>query len=126
MATPNGTVSFDAGGEAHTLRFTTNALCLFEQRSGMTQLEAAQELAFAKDTPLGVSAKTLRALYWAGTGKGDMTLEQAGDLVDSIGRREAVRIAIEAFDAAFPEAEKDDKDKDGDKDGDHPPKAAAG
>jgi hypothetical protein len=121
-ATNNGTVSFDADGQAHTLRFTTNALCLFEQRSGMTQLEAAQELAFAKDTPLGVSAKTLRALYWAGADKGGMTLEQAGDLVDTIGRREAVRIAIEAFDAAFPDAEDGDQGKNGE----NPPLAAAG
>lgn len=118
MATPDGTVTFDANGKQRALRFTTNALCLLEDRSKLSQFEVAQELAFAKDTPLGVSAKTLRALFWAGAAGGDLTLEQAGDLVDAVGKREAVRLAIEAFDAAFPDAEAADTE--------NPPTAAAG
>ena len=105
---PLGIVTFDVAGAPHALRFTINALCLLEDRAKLTQFEVAQELAFAKDTPLGVSATTLRALYWAGCDKGGLTLEQAGDLIDQLGKRVAVSHAIAAFDAAFPDAEASD------------------
>ncbi len=102
MAAVTGAVTFDGGGKPRSLRFTTNALCLLEDRINLTTLEVGRELAFGKQMPLAVSKKTLRAIYWAGCG--DLTLDEAGDLIDSIGQARAVELAIEAYDAAFPDA----------------------
>jgi hypothetical protein len=120
MATPDGRVAFEAAGKSETLHFTTNRLCALEDKVGLTTIEVASELALGKTQPLGVSKRTLRGLYWAGAG--ERTLGEAGDLVDAIGHHRAVAIAIEAFDAAFPDAEDGDK-KDADQ---NPPIAAAG
>lgn len=107
MATPAGAVAFEANGKSETLQFTTNRLCSLEDQTRLTTLEVATELALGKTQPLGISKKTLRALFWAGCGDGNMTQAEAGDLVDLIGHGRAVSLAIEAFDAAFPEAVED-------------------
>lgn len=120
MATVTGIVSFDAGGVARRLHFTTNRLCALEDQSGLTSLEVATELALGKAQPLGVSKKTLRALFWAGVADGDMTMAQAGDLVDAVGHKRAVELVIEAFDAAHPDLAEDDR-----KEGEDRPRAAA-
>lgn len=123
MATPTGAVRFDAGEVNRALQFTTNRLCILEEQTRLTTLEVATELALGKSQPLGVSKTTLRALFWAGCDDGGMTQREAGELVDLIGHKRAVSLAIEAFDAAFPdeeEAKGDDKVDTG------PPAAAAG
>lgn len=122
MATVTGIVSFDAGGVARRLQFTTNRLCALEDHCGLSSLEVATELALAKTQPLGASKKTLRALFWAGIGDGDMTLAQAGDVIDQVGHKRAVEIAIEAFDAAHPDLA-DEEEQEG---ADRPRDAAAG
>jgi len=124
MATATGKVSFDADGVAHTLQFTTNRLCLLEDKLGLTTLEIATELALAKSEPLSASARTLRGLFWAGAGGGNMTMAEAGDLVDAIGRPSAVALAIAAFDAAFPDTEEGERKDAGE--GENPPSGAAG
>ena len=121
MATPLGVVSFEAGGKAYQMQFTTNRLCTLEEKSGLTSLDVATELALAKSQPLGCSKKTLRALFWAGVGDGSITLGEAGDLVDAIGHRRAIEIATDAFDAAHPDLAEDDG-----KVGDRPLDAVAG
>lgn len=110
MAAPNGTVIFEAGGRQRALRFTTNALCMLEEKTGSTVLAIAGEIEY------GVSMETLRAMIWAGVGGGDLTLAQAGDLIDEVGIRDATAFARDAFAAAFPAAEPSD--------GENPPKAA--
>ncbi len=105
MATATGAVAFEADGVAHVMRFTTNRLCNLEDRTKMSTIEVATELALGRDQHLGVSASTLRALVWAGLGNADTTLAQAGDLVDAVGAKHMVAIVIEAFDAAFPDDE---------------------
>lgn len=124
MATPTGKVSFDADGVAHTLQFTTNRLCLLEDKLGLTTLEIATELALAKSEPLSASARTIRGLFWAGVGSGQTTMEQAGDLIDRVGRPRAVALAIEAFDAAFPDTEEGEPKSAGE--GENPQSGAAG
>ncbi|TZG26507.1 hypothetical protein [Sphingomonas montanisoli] len=99
MAAPNGAVPFEAGGKARQLRFSTNALCLLEERLEVTTLAVATELEF------GVSMRTLRGLFWAGCGEADMTLASAGDMIDELGAAKAVALAKDAYSAAFPIAE---------------------
>ena len=122
MATPTGIVSFEADGRAHALQFTTNQLCALEEKSSLSTLEVATELALAKSQPLGISKRTLRALFWAGVDGGTLTIDAAGALIDAIGHARAVSIAIEAFDAAHPDLADEEK-KGGD---DRPRDAAAG
>ena len=110
MALPDGTVTFEVGGETKRLRFTINALCALEEKTGSNVLQIAGELSY------GVSMATLRAMFWAGMVGGNLTLEQAGDLIDNIGVARARVIAGEAFAATFPVADEDDNK--------NPPKAA--
>lgn len=108
MATVTGVVAFEAAGAAHTLQFSTNRLCLLEEKVGLSTFEVATELALGRDQRLAVSAKTLRALVWAGLGKGDMTLAEAGNIIDAVGQKRMLAIVIDAFDGAFPEEEEGD------------------
>lgn len=105
MASVTGVVAFEAAGIARTMQFTTNRLCLLEDRTKLSTIEVATELALGRDQHLGVSAKTLRALVWAGLGNTDATLAEAGDIIDQVGAKRMVDIVIEAFDAAFPDEE---------------------
>lgn len=115
MATFEGRVAFEATGAQRWLHFTTNALCALEDQLGANALEIAAEI----DT--GVSFRTLRAMFWAGVGDAKMTLAQAGDLIDQVGKTEAARVAREAFKASF-----DAADDAGATDEARPPEAAAG
>lgn len=115
MATPDGTVSFEAQGKSRTLRFTVNALCLLEDKTEKTTLEIATELQF------NPHITTIRAMFWAACGDHGLTLAQIGDMIDDMGLPVAIEKAREAFTAAFPD--KDDSEKAGDA---RPPKAAAG
>jgi len=124
MATVTGAVAFEAAGVAHTMQFTTNRLCLLEDRTKLSTIEVATELALGRDQHLGVSAKTLRALVWAGLGKTDATLAEAGDIVDQVGAKRMVGIVIEAFDAAFPDEEEGEPKTAGEDA--NPPSGAAG
>lgn len=103
MATPEGSVFFEAGGKRRSLRFTTNALCLAEEHLGKRTIEIATEL------EIGVSMQTLRALFWAATDDRSITLAQAGDLIDEVSVASARKLAMDAFSAAFPDAEADDR-----------------
>lgn len=114
MASPDGKVTFEAGGHARTLQFTTNRVCLLEDKLGKTTLDVATELQF--NPRMG----TIRAMLWAGLGEGDMTLEAAGGIIDEIGKAKATGLVREAFAAAFPKPEENVEG------GENPPGAAAG
>jgi hypothetical protein len=113
MATPDGKVTFEAGGRTRTLQFTINRLCLLEDKLGKTTLDVATELQF------NPSMNTVRALFWAGLGESDLTLTDAGDLAFSMGMAAATSVVREAFAAAFPAPE-------GKEGAANPPVAAAG
>jgi hypothetical protein len=113
MGSPIGKVTFEAGGSTRSLQFTTNALCLAEERSGKRIIEIATEL------ELGVSMSTLRVLFWAAGNDREASLAQVGDLIDEIGVSKARQLALDAFAAAFPVEE-------GGEATDHPRDAAAG
>ena len=116
MATPDGKVAFEAGGRGYVLQFTTNRVCLLEDRLEKTTLDIATELQF------NPQMKTVRAIMWAGLGDGDLTLAEVGDLMDLLGKAKAVKLAKEAFDAGFPEPETEKKAEGAA----NPPGAAAG
>lgn len=116
MATPDGRVAFEAGGRTRVLHFTTNRVCLLEDKTGRTPLDLAIEI------EMNPKVSTIRAMFWAGLGEGDMTLEAAGALMDEIGRTNAIQYARDAFHAAFPP--RDDGERAGDDA--NPQTAAAG
>lgn len=117
MATANGTVHYEVDGQAMTLRLSTNALCALEDQTKLTPIEIASELQF------GISNATLRALFWSGSGDPKMTLGAAGDLIDRIGKRHAVKLAKEAWEAAHP-APDEIEDAEGKEKAENPPNAA--
>jgi hypothetical protein len=114
MATPDGKVTFEAGGRPRVLQFTTNRLCLLEDKVDKPTLDIALELSVSP------SIRTIRAMLWAGLGEGDMTLAAAGEIMDELGKSEAIALVRDAFAAAFPEQT---EGKEGEA---HPPVAAAG
>lgn len=90
-----GGVTFDAGGKPRELRFSTNALCRLEERAGKSLQDVLAETAEG-----GRRTVAFRLLMWAGLG--DVTLEDAGEIMDEIGMAETDRIIAAALRAAFP------------------------
>ena len=113
MATPDGKVTFEAAGVTHTLQFTTNALCMLEEKLGKTTVEIATEMHF------NPGIVTTRAMFWAALGDHSKTLAQIGDLIDQVGPLKATNLAKAAYAAAFPELQEEAGEA-------NPPPAAAG
>ena len=90
-----GGVSFDALGKPFELRFTTNAICRVEEKSGQS-LEAL----LADTAVSGKRTLAFRTLLWAAIG--GITLETAGEIMDEIGPVEVDRILAEGLRLAFP------------------------
>ncbi len=105
-----GSVTLTVGEAEHSLRFTTNAIVLFEETYGQnfTAVES-----FARSVDVGsVSFRCLRALIYAGlSDSADITLKQAGAIIDEVGFPKAMGAALEAVQAAFPEPEQKPGDK---------------
>lgn len=111
MANPlRGEASFEVDGKTHTVRFNWNAAAAYEEKSGRNLSEALVDLARER-----LSARSLRAMLWAGLtefdDKSDLTLADAGRLLDKLGRREAQRIMGVALRYFFPELEEADPPK---------------
>ena len=90
-----GGVTFDALGQPFELRFTTNAICRVEERSGKSL-----ESLLADTSSDGKRTLAFRTLLWAGIG--GITLETAGEIMDEIGFAEVDRILAESLRQAFP------------------------
>lgn len=90
-------VEFEAHGKVRLLRYGTNALCRIETATGQGITEAAKRLQG------DVSLSDLRLFWWAGLG--DVTMDQAGDLMDEVGFDRAGELIGKAFTLAFPEAQ---------------------
>ena len=103
MSNPHrGEASFELDGKKYRLRFSWNAAAEFEEPAGRSFYDAADALAAGR-----LSVRTLRAMLWAGLQEHhpELTLREAGVLIERIGQVEAwplVRRAIEYF---FPPAE---------------------
>ncbi|EBA11794.1 hypothetical protein [Roseobacter sp. CCS2] len=102
-----GTVTLNVGDQEHRLRFTTNAIVLFEETYGQN-FTAVEN--FARGVDVGsVSFRCLRALIYAGLSDStDTTLRGAGQVIDDVGFPQAMSAALEAVRFAFPEPDKTD------------------
>jgi hypothetical protein len=90
-----GGVTFDALGKPREFKFTTNAICRLEERAGKSLQDVLADTAEG-----GRRMVAFRLLMWAGLG--DLTLDDAGDIMDDIGLAEADRIIAEGLKLAFP------------------------
>lgn len=98
-------VSFAYGGETLNYKISTNALCRFEDLMGETMLRAADHLSVAgQGDGLDTDFRRLRAMFWAGLPT-TITVEDAGDMVDDLGKSEVVEIISKGLALAFPDAE---------------------
>ena len=97
-----GEASFEAGGRTYHLKYDWNAAAEFEEAAGRPLSDALLDVAREK-----LSAKSLRAMLWAGLQEHhpEVTLKEAGRLIDRIGRREAQRVMGVALRYFFPELE---------------------
>lgn len=105
MANPHtGERSFEVGGATYTLRFTVNALCELEDAVG----SSVSELGAALADPTRARVKLMRALLWAGLRDRhpQLTIEDAGALLDDGGAQRIMPLVAEAFSLAFPAPEK--------------------
>lgn len=93
-----GGVTFEAGGKAYSLRYTTNALCRLEEASGKP---IGSLLSGMQDG--GMSIATVRLVLWAGVSPA-VTVDHAGDMIDELGIDAVSDLITKAMEAAFPEA----------------------
>ena len=93
-----GAITFKASGEERTIRFTTNAMCRYQEEKGETLMQAVDALQKKPD-----DFPRLRRLFSVGVP--GLSEEEAGDLMDDIGIMEATKLIGRAFDAAFPAPE---------------------
>ena len=102
-----GEVALDAGERSLTLRFDINALCELEGAVG----EPAQVF-LAKVQKVGQTGLTqLRAIVWAGLRyyHPELSMRDAGDVIDEAGPRASYAAFVAAINAAFPDEVKTEK-----------------
>lgn len=101
MANPlKGEVPITIGGTSYVLKLSYNALCDVEQSMGQKAPEIIREVGTGSWT-------AARALFCAALrhSKPDLTLEQAGELIQSMGMKASTEALTNAFTAAFGEKE---------------------
>lgn len=96
MSKANGKVKLN---EELYLKYTTNALVEFEDETGQEFMVVAANMEKGK-----VSFKMLRALVWAGLidCDEDITVKQAGNIIDDVGFEKTLEKAMDAIQAMFP------------------------
>lgn len=100
MANPHkGEVEFESGERSYTLRFSANAICEMEDALG----RGVAEIGALLGNPETLHMKHVRAVFWAGLQeKHKMTLDEAGEIITSIGLARVIELIGRAFEAAFP------------------------
>lgn len=102
MANANrGEVEIEVDGKKYVLRFSANALCDLEDALGMSILQITSMIS----DPAQIRMKMVRALLWAGLREKhpDLTILQAGDIVQELSLSGAFSVIEDAFKKAFPE-----------------------
>lgn len=89
--------SFSINKRQYTLTFTTNALCAFEDVSGVPIIQVADA------DQMG--ATRLRQLVWAGLSHEKLSLDEAGEIIDALGFEKASKLVGNAMEKAFPAAQ---------------------
>ena len=103
MGNPHrGEATFEVDGKQYRVRFSWNAAAVYEETAGRPLSDALLDVARER-----FSAKSLRAMLWAGLQDEheDVTLKDAGRLIDKMGRKEAQRVMGVALRYFFPELE---------------------
>ena len=97
-----GEATFEVDGKQYRVRFSWNAAAVYEETAGRPLSDALLDVARER-----FSAKSLRAMLWAGLQDEheDVTLKDAGRLIDKMGRKEAQRVMGVALRYFFPELE---------------------
>ena len=107
MANPyRGESTCEVEGRAYRVRFSWNSAAEYEVAAGKPLSDALLDIAREK-----LSARSLRAMIWAGLQERhpEVTIEEAGRLIDRMGRAEAQRVMAVALRYYFPELEEDEE-----------------
>ena len=102
MANPHkGELEFDVGNRPYKLSFSINALCELESLLG----DGVTQIAMLMTDPSKLKLTTMRALFWSGLRDhhGDITIAQAGDLMDRIGLVKVSELVTKALTLSMPE-----------------------
>lgn len=103
MANPHrGEVSFDVAGKTYTLSYSINALCELEEAADLS----VNQVAALFDKPDRIRLTQARLLFWAGLRDHhpEVTVIEAGALMNDFGVIDALGLVAQAFASAFPEA----------------------
>lgn len=101
-----GEVNLTSSNKNFVLRLTINSLCEFES---VVQMDATQAIEqFLEASRVGsIKLRIVRALLWAALlEKHQMTLDDAGKLIDEVGLKDILDAIGNAIIAAFPKEEK--------------------
>jgi hypothetical protein len=105
-APAHGVATFEVGGATWSLKFGINALCDLE-----FQVQDPEQVKRLMDGKAGAPPdfSTIRAGFWAAlrTFHPEVTLEEAGRLIDALGMPRAGSLTAQALISAFPEADPD-------------------
>lgn len=95
----------------YTLRYSINALCELEDASGMSAMQLANTLGDEES----FSVKTLRLMVWGGLvdNHEDITLKQAGEIINDLGAPKIMEAINKAFELSMPDAEDGEKPDEG-------------
>lgn len=102
MANRNrGEIGFEALAAQWTLKLGTNAMCEIEDATGKAFTEVGEIMADTKR----VTIKLMRVIFWGALRDhhADISIKDAGAIIDDIGMQEAGRLIGEAFQAASPD-----------------------
>lgn len=105
MGKANGKVKLD---EEKYLRYNMNALVEFEDVTGQGVLKAFEDIDKGN-----LSLKDIRALVWAGLldYNEELTLKEAGDVMDECGIETTIEKLTDAIQYAFPDTKENDNPK---------------
>lgn len=97
MNSKRGGVTFEADGQTHTLRLTTNAMVQYEDKAGHSVITALQNMEGGE-----ARITDIRRLF--AVMLGDLSEENAGEVIDAIGLQKAAEKIGEAARLAFPQS----------------------
>lgn len=103
MANPHrGEVAFEVDGKSYTLTFGTNAIC---------ELEAAMDKGIDEIAQSMSRLSVVRGMLWAAlrTHHPEITLVDAGAIIDKVRRNAAMKAINEALAVSFPKPDPDAK-----------------
>ena len=103
-----GEAAFEVDGKTYRVRHSWNSAAEYEEAAGKPLSDALLDIAREK-----LSARSLRAMLWAGLQEhhADVSLKEAGRLIDRMGRAEAQRVMAVALRYFFPELEAADEER---------------